>query len=76
MMRVATLTLAQILELPSVVDLLTAGRALGLGRTTSYSLAREGAFPCRVIRAGTAYRVPTVELLRLLGMEPLPHPER
>ena len=76
MKPMATLTLAQIMELPSVVDLLTAGRALGLGRTTSYSLAREGAFPCRVIRAGTAYRVPTVELLRLLGVELLRHPDR
>ena len=34
------LTLAEIAELPAVTDLVTAGRALGLGRTKAYELAR------------------------------------
>ncbi|GAA3118558.1 helix-turn-helix domain-containing protein [Planomonospora alba] len=62
----AGLTLAQIQQLPAVVDLVTAGRALGLGRTKAYQLARAGQFPCRVIRIGKSYLVPTTGLLALL----------
>ncbi|GLW98802.1 helix-turn-helix domain-containing protein [Microtetraspora sp. NBRC 16547] len=61
------LTLAQIQQLPAVVDLVTAGRALGLGRTKSYQLARTGEFPCRIIRIGKSYLVPTSALLALLS---------
>jgi hypothetical protein len=59
--------LAELGELPAVIDLVTAGRALGLGRTKSYELARSGDFPCRILRFGNTYRVPTPELLTLLG---------
>ncbi|ORM25190.1 helix-turn-helix domain-containing protein [Williamsia sp. 1135] len=55
---------------PPVVPLWpTAGQALGLDRTTVYALNARGDFPVRVIRVGTHYRVPTRELLRLLGIE-------
>ena len=46
------LTLAEVTGLPAVTDLVTAGRALGIGRTRAYELARAGQFPCPVIRAG------------------------
>lgn len=59
-----------VLALPAVIDVVTAGRVLGMGRTKSYALARAGAFPCRVIRAGRTYLVPTPELWRLLGLTP------
>ncbi|MGP3960023.1 helix-turn-helix domain-containing protein [Nonomuraea sp. 3N208] len=62
----ARLTLAQIQQLPAVVDVVTAGRALGMGRTTAYRLAREGEFPCRIIRIGKKYLVPTAALIALL----------
>jgi len=62
------MTLAEVQALPAVVDLRTAAQALGLGRTLAYQLARRGEFPCRILRAGTAYRVPTAELLRALGL--------
>ena len=52
------LTLAEIAGLPAVTDLVTAGRALGIGRTRAYELARAGQFPCPVIRAGGTWRVP------------------
>jgi hypothetical protein len=52
------LTLAEIADLPAVTDLVTAGRALGLGRTKTYELARAGQFPCPVIRAGKTWMVP------------------
>jgi hypothetical protein len=67
------LTLAEIADLPAVADLVTAGRALGLGRTKAYELARAGQFPCPVIRAGKNWMVPTAGLLALLGL-PVPVP--
>jgi hypothetical protein len=62
------LTLTEIAALPAVTDLVTAGRALGLGRTKTYELARAGQFPCPVIRAGKTWLVPTAGLLALLGV--------
>ena len=70
-MVTGSLTLAEIADLPAVTDLVTAGRALGLGRTKAYELARAGQFPCPVIRAGKAWMVPTAGLLALLGL-PVP----
>jgi hypothetical protein len=66
-----SLTLAEIAGLPAVTDLVTAGRALGLGRTKAYELARAGQFPCPVIRTGKSWMVPTAGLLALLGL-PVP----
>jgi hypothetical protein len=62
------MTAKELLELPATVDLVTAGRAFGVGRTTAYALARNGEFPCRVIRAGKAYRAVTADLLRVLDI--------
>jgi hypothetical protein len=62
--------------LPVSVDLATAGRAFGFGRTKSFELARAGKFPCRVIRipgnggddaAGGKYRVPRSAIFEALG---------
>ena len=66
----AGMTRAELLALPATVDIETASRALGLGRSTGYERARRGEFPCRVLRIGSTYRVPTAELLRLLGIDP------
>ncbi|WP_036405538.1 helix-turn-helix domain-containing protein [Microbispora rosea] len=63
------LTLAEVQALPAVVPLLLAARALGLSRNTAYRLVQRGEFPCRVIRAGDTYRVPTIELLVLIGAD-------
>ncbi len=62
------LSLAEVSALPAVTDLVTAGRALGLGRTKAYQLARAGQFPCPIIRAGKTYLVPVAGLLDLLGL--------
>ncbi len=62
-------TIAQLRAAPTA-DLMTAARALGLGRTKAYDLARRQQFPCRVIRIGDTYRVPTAGLLELLGLAP------
>jgi hypothetical protein len=63
------MTLAELLALPLIVDVSTAARALGLSRSTGYELARRGDFPCRVLHIGSSYRVPTAELLRVLGID-------
>ena len=65
------LSIAEVGELPAVVDLVTAGQALGFGRTKAYQLARSGQFPCPVIRAGKTYLVPMAGLLAVLGL-PVP----
>lgn len=67
----AGLTAAELRQLPAVVDLVTAGKALGIGRSKSYELVHAGQFPCRVIRVGHHYRVSTTELLHVLGMQEL-----
>ena len=61
------LTRDQLQALPTVVGLTTAARALGIGRTKAYELAQHGEFPCRVLRVGRTYHVPTAGILELLG---------
>lgn len=68
-MTVSTLNRDELLQLPAMIDLATAARALGVGRTKAYELAKSGAFPCPVLRIGTTYRVRTADLLRLVGIE-------
>jgi excisionase family DNA binding protein len=70
------LTFDQLYALPTVVDLMTAARALGIGRSKAYKLAHDGQFPCRILRVGTHYHVPTAELLRVLGATPFVPPPR
>ncbi|MFI0263009.1 hypothetical protein ACH4OW_28715 [Streptomyces sp. NPDC017056] len=58
----------ELLELPAAVDLETGNRALGLGRSKGYELAKRGQRPCKVLRLGNAYRVVTADLLAPLGL--------
>jgi hypothetical protein len=64
------ITVTDLRNLPATVDLMTAARVLGLGRTKAYELAKRDQFPCRVIRIGDTYRVPATGLLDLLGITP------
>nr|WP_308288930.1 hypothetical protein [Streptomyces humicola] len=70
--EVRALTNDELLALPAVIDLDTANRALAIGRSTGYGLAKQGKYPVKVLRLGNAYRVVTADLLRLLGMERSP----
>lgn len=63
---------AELLALPAAIDLDTANRAIGLGRSKGYELARRDVYPCRVLRLGKKYRVITADLLRLLGIDVAP----
>ncbi|MDL4817354.1 helix-turn-helix domain-containing protein [Actinomadura opuntiae] len=62
------LTAAEIRSLPATIDLVTAGRIVGVGRTKAYQLARSGRFPCRVLRIGRNYRVCAADLIAVLGL--------
>ncbi len=66
----AAMTRTELLALPAAVDLSTAARALGFGRTKAQELARAGQWPTTLLRLGSAYRVPTAALLRLLEITP------
>jgi hypothetical protein len=69
-----SLTFDQLYNLPSVVDLITAAHALGIGRTKAYRLAHNNQFPCRIIRVGISYHIPTADLLKVLGVTRVPLP--
>ncbi len=62
----------ELLALPPVVSVETAARALGCGRTLAYDLLRRGEFPCRVLRLGSRWVVPTADLLRAIGVTTTP----
>ena len=49
-------------------DLQTACRAIGISKSSGYAAAKSGKFPCRVIRVGSRYIVPTSGLRELLGI--------
>ncbi|GAA2258205.1 hypothetical protein GCM10010402_12030 [Actinomadura luteofluorescens] len=61
------MTHEELAALPTTTTIETAARALGLGRTRAYQLARENRFPCKVIRVGISYRVVTADLQRLIA---------
>lgn len=65
-----TWTADEVAALPVVVDVVTAGEVLGLGRSVSYELARRGEFPVPVLRVGSRYRVVTSQLRALLWLSP------
>jgi hypothetical protein len=62
------LTPDEVLALPAAVDLVTAGRAFGIGRTLAHELARHGDFPVPVIKIGNRYRVRRSDLIQYLGL--------
>ncbi|MFC4033693.1 hypothetical protein ACFO3J_19715 [Streptomyces polygonati] len=66
--RTTGMSRAELLALPAAIDLETSNRALSLGRSKGYELARRGLYPCRVLRVGNAYRVVTADLHAVLGV--------
>ena len=63
-------TADEVRALPVVVDLSTAARALGLGRSAAYELVRTGGWPTPVLRLGRLIKVPSAPLVELLGLGP------
>lgn len=69
MRRLSTpMTADELRKLPAAVDLPTAARALNLGRTSAYAMARQGDFPVPLLRLGAQYRARRADLLALLGV--------
>lgn len=64
----APLTVDEVLALPALVDVPTAGRALGVSRNTAYELARRNQFPVPVLPIGRQLRVTRAALLAALGI--------
>jgi hypothetical protein len=60
-------TIAELAAAGATVDVVRAGRALGIGRSLTYELLRRGEFPVRVLRLGSRVRVPTADLIALLS---------
>lgn len=60
--------IADLLELPTTVDLAVANAALGIGSTLGYAAAKAGDYPVPVLRVGGRYRVPTCHLVDALGL--------
>lgn len=67
-MSVERMTIEELTRLPVTLDLLTAAKAFGMGRTVAYALAKADHFPCRVFRAEGRYVVAREDLLRSLGV--------
>lgn len=55
-------------ELPPTLSVEQAGELVGVGRNAAYRAAHRGELPA--FRVGRKLRVPTADLLRLLGVEP------
>jgi hypothetical protein len=63
-----TLTADEVHALPAVVDVVTAGEVLGIGRSAAYELVRTERFPTPVLRVGRQIKIPTAYLIDLLGL--------
>jgi hypothetical protein len=63
------LTFPELFDLPTVVDLRTAARAVGVSISTAYKLVHAQRFPCPVMRLGWRYKVSTAGLLKALEID-------
>ena len=64
------MNLRELDALPTTVSVEQAAAALGIGRALAYDLIRQGRFPVPILRLGRRLIVPTVPLVRTLGLEP------
>lgn len=62
------LTDDEVRALPAVVDVATAARIVGVGRTAAYELIRTQRWPTPVLHLGKLIRIPTAPLLELVGV--------
>lgn len=53
----------------AAISLQEAAAIIGISKSGAYKLAQAQKFPCRVIRVGGRYVVPTAGLRELLGIE-------
>jgi predicted DNA-binding transcriptional regulator AlpA len=65
----AVLTTDEIRHLPPVLTVVQAAALLGIGRSNAYHAVKTQTWPTRVVHIGRCIRIPTAEVLRLLGIE-------
>ena len=56
--------------LPTVLDVATAARVLGIGRSLAYDLVRRGDWPTPVLHVGKLIKIRSAPLLALLSEQP------
>ncbi len=56
-------------RLAATLDVPAAGRCFGLGRAAAYAAYHRGEFPVRVLKIGQRLRVPSTDVLQLLGLD-------
>jgi hypothetical protein len=67
------LTREELLALPPVINLVTLGQALGISEPVIRERARSGDLErmgITVLRLGAQYRIPSADVLRVLGVNP------
>jgi predicted DNA-binding transcriptional regulator AlpA len=72
------LTRNELLALPATVDVPTAAKVLGIGRSLAYQLIRTDEWPTPILRIGKLIKIPTAALLKLVDQPwtpPLTGPE-
>ena len=62
------MTRAELAALPPILDVPTAARVLGIGRSLAYDLIRQSRWPTPVVRVGKLIKIPTGPLLELLAI--------
>lgn len=58
----------EIRQLPPTLTVVQAARLLRIGRSKAYDAVRTGDWPTRTIRVGRCIRIPTADVLALLGL--------
>jgi len=56
--------------LPPVLDVPTAAKVLGIGRSLAYDLVRRGDWTTPVLHVGKLIKIPSAPLLALLSQQP------
>jgi hypothetical protein len=71
------MSVEELRALPAAVPLALACRALSIGTTKGYQLAREGEFPVPLKPVGNSkYRAPKTAILAYLGVLETPHAQQ
>jgi hypothetical protein len=61
------MTRDELATLPALLDIPTAAKVLGIGRSLAYDLVRRGEWPTTVLHIGKLIKIPTAPLLVLIS---------
>jgi predicted DNA-binding transcriptional regulator AlpA len=64
------MTRDELAALPTVLDVPTAAKVLGIGRSLAYDLVRRDDWPTPVLHVGKLIKIPSAPLLALLSEQP------